>query len=45
MARELSSRGVHRIVRGADHLSIVVERRHAQQLADVVLGVVEETVA
>jgi pimeloyl-ACP methyl ester carboxylesterase len=45
MARELSSRGVHRIVRGADHLSIVVERRHAQQLADVVLGVVEEAVA
>ena len=45
MAEGLSSRGEHRVVLGADHLSIVVERRHAQQVADVVLGVVEEAVA
>lgn len=45
MARGFSSRGAHRVVRGADHLSIVVERRHAQHVADVVLGVVEEAVA
>jgi len=36
MARELSSWGEHRVVRGADHLSIVVEKEHAAEVADAI---------
>jgi pimeloyl-ACP methyl ester carboxylesterase len=42
MARGLSARGEHRVVRGADHLSIVVEREHAGAVADAVQEVIEE---
>lgn len=42
MARELSSRGEHRVVWGADHLSIVVEREHAGEVADVIGEVIRE---
>ena len=42
MARDLSSRGEHLIVRGADHLSIVADREYARQVAGVVDLVVDE---
>ena len=34
----LSSRGEHRVVQGADHLSIVAEKRYAGEVIDAVRG-------
>ncbi|CAA9394968.1 MAG: hypothetical protein AVDCRST_MAG22-781 [uncultured Rubrobacteraceae bacterium] len=42
MAGDLSSRGEHRVIRGADHLSIVTDREHAEKVADAVRDVVEK---
>ena len=42
MALGLSSRGEHRVVQGADHLSIVAEKRYAGEVIDAVRGVVEK---
>lgn len=41
MAGSISSHGEHRIVKGADHLSIVTDRQHAEVVADTVREVVE----
>ena len=41
MAGDLSPRGEHRIVRGADHLSIVTAREYAWQVADAIRDVAE----
>ena len=43
MAGDLSSRGEHRVVRGADHLSIITGRGYARQVADAILEVVGRT--
>lgn len=42
MAKKLSSRGEHRIIAGADHLSIVTERKHAGGVVAAVREMVEE---
>jgi len=42
MARELSSQGEHRVIRGADHLSIVVEREHAAEVAGAIGEVIRK---
>ena len=41
MAQEISSKGEHRVVRGADHLSIVVERDHAGVVADAIRQIIQ----
>lgn len=45
MALNLSSRGEHRIVEGADHLSLVTDREYAGEVADAVSLVVRESEA
>lgn len=42
MAEDLSSRGEHKTVEGADHLSVVTDRENAKKVADAVRRVVEE---
>jgi hypothetical protein len=43
MAESISSQGEHLILEGADHFSIVADRRHAQAVAVAVEQVVEGT--
>ncbi len=42
MAESISFQGEHRVVEGADHFSIVTDQQHAEAVADIVEGVVEE---
>jgi hypothetical protein len=42
MAMTLSSRGEHRAVEGADHLSIVTDRGIAGVVTDAIQGIVAE---
>src|SRR5829696_8392213 len=45
MARRLSTLGEHRIVEGADHLSIVAERDHARKVSGAIRRVVDKAEA
>jgi len=45
MAITLSSRGQHRVVEEADHLSIVTDRGNAGDVTDAIQGIVAEAEA